>query len=68
MHYVQLSKGSVGWFIPLACGPCSPELSNSFSDMTSKSKLFTFKPGGYTGATLTLPPYPTLTMGQQSER
>ena len=31
-------RGVSGWFIPLACGPGSPELSKSYIDMAGKKK------------------------------
>ena len=37
MRYMQLSEGGVSrWSTPLACGPSSPELSKSYSDMANK--------------------------------
>ena len=44
MSYAQLSEGGFQvhpWFTPSACGPGSPELSKSDSDMACK--LFSFK-------------------------
>jgi len=41
VSYVQLSEGDSRWFTPPACGPGSPELSMSDSDMASKSFTFT---------------------------
>ena len=38
----QLSEGGSRWFTPLACGPTSPKLSNSDSDVASKLLIFTF--------------------------
>ena len=31
-----------GWMENVACGPCSPELSNSYSDTASKIVTFAF--------------------------
>ena len=42
MSYMQLSEGVSRWFTPSACGPGSPELSKSDSDMASKLFTFTF--------------------------
>ena len=35
-------RGVSRWFTPLACGPGSPELSESYMDMASKLITFTF--------------------------
>ena len=53
MSYVQLSEGGSRWFTPLACGPTSPELSKSASDMASKLLMFYIYICIQSGATVT---------------